>query len=130
MKYINTFEKWTLPFFNKHKPKVGDYVICKVSFRAEDLRKFIDNNIGIITKKRKPNLKWGEAEFTTYYSVKYDNIPEEFKRFFKSDDGSYHISNDEETFSGTNEVEENEIIHFSKNKEDLELILDTNKYNL
>jgi len=100
MKHIKHFK-------NTNKPQAGDYVICIENGGIQAVKNFVDNNIGIIVKvKNRPNFP---------YRVKYENIPIEIEEWFTDE---------------SREMSEKEIIHFSKNKEDLEIYIQANKYNL
>jgi len=103
MKHLKYFE-------NIEEPQVGDYVICEeLSNLTPDICNFISSNIGIIEYTKNDD---GE---TSYY-IKYENVPEDI--FFLT------LRNNKRDMS------REEIIHFSKNKEDLEYIINANKYNL
>ena len=101
MKYIKTQEE-----INTDKsPKVGDYVIMKSSV-TQSLRYFIEKNIGEITQ-----IDYGDG----FLIVKYSNIPEAIQEYMPYNSRSSTIRL---------------IKHWSSNKEDLEVILSQNKYNL
>jgi len=105
MKYLKKYEDST-----KDEPQIGDYVICeqKEGFAKIHINSIIRNNIGIIL----------EITDKENYIVYYDcDIPQMLKRFFNDRVNSRIIL-------------KNEIIYFSPNKEDLEVILSANKYNL
>jgi hypothetical protein len=100
MKYIKTFE-------SKNKtPEVGDYVICEDDFGNEIITNFISSTAGKIKKKLKGNLD------SHTYLVYYENAPNIGFR------------------NSCREMTLKDIIHFSKNKEDLEAILAAKKYNM
>jgi len=85
--------------------EIGDYVITK-SQNAGLISIFTDNNIGQLLK---------------YYNnngcrIKYDNIPKNLKGFFDNTD--------------VRGFDLNQIIYWSKDKKDLEVILASKKYNL
>ena len=82
---------------------VGDYVIIQ----TENIPDFIENNIGQIIKIANYNE----------ISVKYENIPIKYKSYYFTDNNERRFVN-------------SQILHCSKNKEDLEHILTANKYNL
>lgn len=104
--------------------EIGDYVICNVSveidikaryYESEQRYKaFLRNNIGQYIKN--------EPEVRFSYLISYEYIPEEFKNFIRKDDDFPNIQ-----IIG---VERSEILVYSKNKEDLEVKLSANKYNL
>jgi len=106
MKYIKTYE--TLNDF----PKNGDYVICKndylyVATDRDDLNNFLKNNIGQIVDIQ--NLKYS-------YIIKFNNVPTDIRDYFNTD-----------YLRG---FTRREILHYSKNKKDLELFINVNKFNL
>ena len=116
MKYLKQFENI------KKKLNLGDYVMCleipydrfdKVRF--EEVYEFEKNNIGKYVKSVNTNGKFS-------YIIKYEDVPEKFKnKFFlkeKDIDGYCRV------------MARNEIIAFSKNKEDLITILASNKFNI
>ena len=112
MKHIKNFED----IKESQLPEIGDYVICEDKSIAidEETKEFISNNIGkiinIITKGR------------TLYIVKYDNIPNIAKHWF----GFVHACGSDDS----RQMHLNEIIKFSKNKEELEDYLIAKKYGL
>jgi len=111
-------------FENKQEPQIGDYVICdiEVAIDIKDInyvmeqkyKNFLRNNIGKYVK----NVP--DARFS--YCIAYDYIPNEFKFFIRKYDDFPNVQ-----IIG---VERSEILVFSKNKEDLEVKLNANKYNL
>jgi hypothetical protein len=102
MKYLKTFEE------NENEPQVGDYVIVREN-RILLLDSFFSENVGRIVddkySRRYPFL------------VQFENIPDDLKIEFGDKNNSRQFSIDE-------------IDHWSKNKEDLELMISANKYNL
>jgi len=100
MKHLRKYEN-----VKSKGPSVGDFVICKShtnsSYIGRKIDIFIKTNIGEIIAKN-----WDEFE------VKFDNVPELLN--------DYMIDH----------YRKNEIEHYSKNKEDLEVYIDANKYNL
>ena len=107
MKYLKFFENEQI---SKKLPNVGDYVLCDESFKTE-LNNFINNNIGKI-------IKIEHDSHITEYLVEYDLnlIPLGIKKYF--------IYNNRRLFII------DEITHHSDNKDDLELILLSKKYNI
>jgi hypothetical protein len=108
MKYISKFN------IERLKPQIGDYIICKdVGSKFSDLiSEFLSKNIGRVN-----DINGSEYP----YRVEYTNTPPgEIIEFFGTMDDKrfYRVFND------------NEILYFSKNKEDLEIYLDISKYNL
>jgi hypothetical protein len=107
MKHLKTYKQ------NTDEPQIGDYVIA-VTYVA-DLSDFVNNNIGKIIRQRqrKPGLP---PIIEGYYKIQYQNIPPDIKSDFFNDNSRLFLKKN--------------IIHFSKNKEDLEIYLDQNKYNI
>ena len=90
-------------------PKVGDYVICEEG--NLNFKDFIESNIGVIYKE--------DTFRNNKYYVKYKNIPINVKKgFIRIDNANVRV------------MYLDEILHFSSNKEELESILVSKKYNL
>ena len=114
MKHIKTFEN------HIDRPEVGDYVICEVTddytdeqFKIDD---FLNNNIGILVKIR-----------TNEYDVQFEKSMEysdwnDLSRSFQD--------NLEEGYENIASFYVDEIIFWSKDKEDLLDKLREKKYNL
>ena len=119
MRYIKHFEK--LPKDNyvydppPGYPEDGDYVLMDGSDFITVLKDFIDNNIGQIS--RYEDAKYNDYK---YILVKYKNIPIELINYFTGTYGD----------SGFKYSDINNILFISKSKEELELKLAANKYNL
>jgi len=116
MKYLKMFEELSVSNTNLHK---DDYVIIdSTNYWPKldtDVIDFINNNIGQITHIVPYN--------TDSFYVKYENIPEKIKNRSFIKIGSME---DTKCFN----IQFTKIIDFSKNKEDLEYISASNKYNL
>ena len=115
MKYLKTFEE-----VNIDEPKVGDYAIffdeiyeigSGVSSDFNEYVYFINNNIGEIIKIEKND--------DYKYHVKFENVPINIIRYFDTASDYYYLRFHKE-----------EILYWSKNKEELEHILAAKKYNL
>jgi hypothetical protein len=101
LKYIKLFD-------NKNPNlKIGNYVLVNVNY--PDLIYFINNNIGQIVEIS------GTHNDDLSLRIKYNNIPNDIKIFFRYD---------------TRWFEPSEIIYIGKTIEDVELQIDTNKYNI
>jgi len=113
MKHIKTYE-------NNKRLRLGNYVIVHevTTTHSAHLNKFFDNNIGKYVKY--------DIEADNKYCIEYENVPDEMQPFF-FDSGDFQLYNSN---SHIRWFDRYEIIHFSNNKEDLKLILTTNKYNL
>ena len=126
MKYLKLYEENI-----ENKPKIGDYVICEDKSIAldEESKEFISNNIGKIIDEIEQNKQCYIEQYKQCYIVKYDynTIPDLSKRWFGSiSKTGYAYSKEEDS----RVMFLNEIIKFSKNKEDLEDYLTAKKYNL
>jgi len=118
MKYLKTFEE-----LNIGNPKVGDYVLMKSKNHPNSIASFIDNSIGQLKKIdsykgiNRGGVYYGnDDEVTTYgYTVEYENIPYKIKYFFTE---------------STRIFDDTQLVGFSKNKEDIEVLLNAKKYNL
>ena len=105
---------------NEDEPKVGDWIVCQpedISFwiNEEDLNRIFSENMGRIVSDNKGSDNHGQ-----YYDVKYSNLP-------LNDQNLY---NDFAIIDSTFSITKNEIKYWSKNKEELETIIQSNKYNL
>ncbi len=115
MKYIKKFEE--IDQDKNDEPQIGDYVICDDTFSDDkQLLDFIKNNMGqIIPIDYDDSIDKNHFD----YLVKYENIPYALiSRFFR-------FYNDT-----SRPMKREEIIYYSPNKEDLEIIITQNKYNL
>lgn len=104
MKYLKQFEE-------KNKLSIGDYVLCHTKGQyvnnSDETINFINNNVGRYIKySRGYDLKYG---------VKYENIPFNLEK---------NLDLDLLWF------DKHEIIDYSDNKEELELKLAANKFNI
>ena len=116
MKYIKQYEDEEIII--KDELKLYDYVICEDAWMKSQKEKgreylevnnILENNIGLYIQKDDET-----------YTIKYDAniIPEHLIEYF-----SHNGPN-------TRNFYRIEIIHFSPNKEDLEAILSSTKYNI
>ena len=103
MKYIKKFEE-----INQGSPQEGDYVICISNNKTYD--RFFRNRIGKIIKIN-IDLKY------SYYDITFDNIPNMLYTRIINGDRVIGLKIDS-------------IKYFSKDKEELEQILITNKFNI
>jgi len=95
--------KYMIPFgTDKNEPQVGDYVIVHGTSRNDELNVFLLNNIGKVDEKIRSALR-----------IKYHGL-KKIKNFDKN----------------TTWVNIREIKVFAKTKEELELKIAANKYNL
>lgn len=109
MKYIKTFEK-----INVNKPKAGDYVICGGEYSSNmNFINHIKNSIGLVTSIDKNS-------YEKLFIIKYDYDYNQFDLEIEYNENKMDLY--------TTRI--NDIKYWSKNKEELELILAANKYNL
>ena len=127
MKYIKQYE--TL----NNEPKVGDYVLCYypdhvnqtyIEFIDDELREFLNNNVGVIIPEYINNVGricpdyLTPRERTQWVYVKYENIPKDLNKINLM------------ALSPMIILSKSFIIAHSPNKEDIEAILASNKFNL
>ena len=114
MKHIKPY---TLMIEDAHtEPQIDDYVILNTDqtyFITKKIKKFINNKIGQIIKII--NYKTLSPDFI----VKYDNIPPSLY------DQTYDKNNNSFIFENIGCI-----LYISKDKEQLEALLQANKYNL
>lgn len=134
MRHLKTYESITTgstidEFIEKHndsKPKVGDWCICKenLSLTIEEeveVDNFLNTNVGEIIAIRNDD-----------YLVKYTNIPKSliswFTFFWKGvEKMKYTMPVDG---IGCRRMNISEIKYWNKDKEELEIMINANKYNL
>jgi len=122
MKYLKKFESIN------NEPKLGDYIMLKL----EDVRlyvshpstktlryvDFINNNIGIVN-----NIEYDTNNNLVTIRVVYENVPSELKQYFltgmKTKNNSY-----------SRDYSPKNIVDFASTKEELEMRLSANKYNI
>lgn len=92
---------------NLNKPQIGDYVICKDDY-YDNLNEYLSKNIGKII---------GSNKLTNIYFVKFDEMPHIINNF-------YFNTDNERGFT------QKDIIYCNKNKSELEVILNSKKYNI
>lgn len=106
MKYLKKYEEL---LDEKVYPKVGYYVIMESA--NDDINIFLYNNIGQIINVYKDDKK------RTLIQVKYNNVPKNLYSSFHSDE--------QMRIFGINQIK-----YMSKNKTDIELLLNSKKYNI
>jgi len=115
MRYIKTYEKVYVD-----RPEIDDWAIVHLSQNIDDeLNKFIKSNIGKIVDIGYETIEdyRGNQHKSQFYVLNYDTeIPKNIKIWFQDDN---NIA-----------FETHEIKYWSKDREDLELIIAANKYNL
>jgi hypothetical protein len=111
MRYIKLYEE-----LNVHEPKVGDWVILQLhsidflTVLANNENEKFNNYINIHIGKIVSYMKNSYME----YGIFYENFPEIF----------------EDLYRNPVPVHTAQIKYWSKNKEELQFIIDANKYNL
>lgn len=119
MKYLKYFEEI------KNEPQLYDYVIVNGDCMTKvppSFNKFINENIGKIIKidnfnRFDPNLDFYFLQNVA--TIKYENYPSKIRLWFDTLNGDSVIT-----------VPITEIIHFSSNINDLDMIIKANKYNI
>jgi hypothetical protein len=97
-------------FENQTQADISDYVICEVNYNESILEDFINNNIGIILSEKSER-----NNISVFIKVKYDDVPENLLTFF---------------YENVIELNKKTVTHFSKSKKELDIILNTKKFNL
>lgn len=96
------------------EPKIGDYVLCYEErndyLNGKYLNEFYLKNIGKIV-----NI---DDDRSIPYIIEYENIPIKLDVWFH------------DLILNCRNMSRSEIIHWSENKEDLEIFIQSNKYNL
>lgn len=123
MRFLKTYKKLTtvnlFENLNQNEPEIGDYVIIYHEDFIEcycdgtDLIDFFRNNIGKLTQI-------GYNNELKSYKIKFDEYLPEYDPFCNST-----LSTSKEIF-----VDKEDILRWSKNKEDLEILQFQQKYNL
>jgi hypothetical protein len=115
MRYLKTYEA-----INDNL-QIGDYVICKTDTGDEKIIDFIENNVGQYVRYITNNK---EVVDNFRYVIEYENVSFELSNY------SYTFSYERDIPNICMRVDRDEIIKYSKNKEELETIINANKYNL
>lgn len=115
MKYLKQYEE-----LNQKDPEIGDYVICSERYMNNNFTEeeninyeFLENNVGRYVKFQTGN-----------YLIQYENIPPRIKDYYNHDDDMTN------TIPNVRRMHRNEIVVFSPNKEELEILMAQNKFNL
>jgi len=108
MKYIKQFERLS-------KYKVGDYIVIEYNWNSGNdilynLKGFIDSTIGVL---------YGEEYDKKNLVIRYDNVPEELVQFFTKIDSGY-----------IKPFYHSQMVGYSEKKEDLEYLINANKFNI
>ena len=108
---------------NNKVPKVGDYVICE-----EDMKITVDSFelFSIFLSKNIGQIKNSCLDNGYDFLVQYDTIPVNLNRFFSYYEDDKYFSNN----GCCRSMYIKEIKYFSKDREDLEVIIEAGKYNL
>ena len=113
MKYIKEFEN-----ISNDDIKVGDYVLVDIHGHSgigpENFINFINNNIGKVIEIFSPYKLYNNI------TIEYNNVPEIIRKIWFIEENGKIIKN----------IRYNKIIANSKNIEDIERILITNKFNI
>jgi len=98
------------------EPENGDYILCEVNVKTK-LYDFINNNIS----KLSFSYLWNNLQ--KIYVIQYEDVPRELKNEFS------RKTKIEKSFYEC-EIARRAIKYWDKDKEKLELILKTNKFNV
>lgn len=101
---------------NENEPEKGDYILCNINIDVP-IFNFINNTISKLYDK----YIWNNLQ--RVYIIQYDNVPNDIKDQF-----SKHNRNDKSFY--TFDIAKCAIKNWSKNKEELEMILKSNKFNI
>jgi len=121
MKYLKRFE------MNENKIDVDDYVILNddidyQSLDGNNLRDYLNSHIGKIYRIR---TRSRNDKIIPIYDIEYKNAPDDIRKFL-----SFTINDDFSESYLERSRDAYEIKYWSKNKEELELILKSNKFNI
>jgi len=111
MKHLKIYEKY-------YKLEIGDYVICwdyylRNNDDYKNINDFLKNNVGQIidiTNKLTTGVE--------NYVVQYDNIPYNLNKYTTS------------FYKSSIPMTSKDILQYSKDKSELEIMINSNKYNL
>jgi len=120
---------------NIGEPEVGDYVLCHLEEDDSNEQKitsnFLNKNIGILVKIDKNKDKF---EVYDNYKVKFDEEFDYYSQWnnlaISFDNNLSSVEFDDDHVNNVASFYLDEIDHWSKNKEDLEHIVQAKKYNL
>jgi len=119
MRFLKTYKKLTtvnlFENLNQNEPEIGDYVIIYHEDFLECLIDFFRNNIGKLTQ-----ISYNNQLKCNDYKIKFDEYLPEYDPFCNST-----LSTSKEIFVG-----KEDLLRWSKNKEDLEILQFQQKYNL
>ena len=106
---------------NNGEPEVGDYVICQSTFDFfTDVNTYTRTTIGELVKIDSQRNMYEEGDdIEIVYMVRYDNVPENFMFLVFKEYGGDSLL-----------MHKQDILYWSKNKKELEKIIDAEKYNL
>jgi len=130
LKYLKLYEKYiendeTLDEIKDNDIIIGKFVVLNLQDQDIDIsiRNFFENNVGVITISEPGNSRFDSSP-TAKYQIN-ENIPEILKKNYNE----FGISNDGENIYVKN-VQPDEIMYIGNNKEELEILIYANKYNL
>ena len=100
-------------------PQMSDYVICKEDF-IDNVDDFLSTHIGQIVSNKKDEINNNCFRLDFMIQYNYLSIPKNIRKHFISKKNKRNCRS----------MRKDEIIHFSKNREELEALLRIKKYNL
>jgi len=124
MKYLKKYEEIEEATYLS-EAQIGDYVICYDEtfidhydpYVDKIMNEFLENNVGKIIDYNSEKYHY---DHNIRYIVKYQDIPEEIEKYFVYNNGIRSVRG----------FRRKEILYSSKDKEELEILIATNKYNL
>lgn len=120
MKYLKTFEKL------QEQPEVGDYVLINTVSTIKGVSEYINNTFGQIIDIQPDKIDIWDFKSVGDIVVKYTDVPSEIKSWFNKNKNI--TRNYAREFDRRFSPEQ--VVAFAKTKEELELKLTANKYNL
>ena len=119
MKYLKKFETGTIHKANI-RPKIGDYIVSNWEYEYDkEWENYINNNIGQVIKVENKSER-------VIYQCKYEVSNKFYRKYnvsslFYEENDRYYINMSFEIF---------EILKFSSDRKDLEILLTAKNYNL
>ena len=132
MKYLRLFEQ-------VDGPEIGDYVICHELYGEELSQRYTSNHVGQCVYYYDKEYKlFGDPKILLKYFIKYENLSERMREEFNATIHNLFHNKDMDIVQKFRDnytiMCRNEIVYWSKSKEDCEGMIDvlknSSKYNL
>ena len=114
MKYIKTFEKFEDSQFG---PQVDDYVLIKTVAADDNVKKFINNTIGKITRIQPDFIYSLGNKSVGDVGVQYENLPKDIQSWFVKGSNVRNFIKDQ-------------IVAYGKTEEEVKQKVQSNKFNI